>query len=128
MKIVFFSFLIFSSWIFSQTSEDQCFSFGKSNVTLISLISLLIRKIICNSIHSLDYFEINPSAVVSSTQKREFHISQIGVIMFMLIKPFATINRSPFPFKCCRDTGSFFISYHLSFFFEFRLRNPFRLK
>lgn len=83
MKIVFFSFLIFSSWIFSQTSEDQYFSFGKSNVTLISLISLLIRKIICNSIHSLDYFEINPSAVVSSTQKREFHISQIGVIMFI---------------------------------------------
>lgn len=83
MKIVFFSFLIFNSWIFSQTSEDQCFSFGKSNVTLISLISLLIRKIICNSIHSLDYFEINPSAVVSSTQKREFHISQIGVIMFI---------------------------------------------
>lgn len=79
MKIVFFSFLIFSSWIFSQTSEDQYFS----NVTLISLISLLIRKIICNSIHSLDYFEINPSAVVSSTQKREFHISQIGVIMFI---------------------------------------------
>lgn len=83
MKIVFFSFLIFNSWIFSQTSEDQYFSFGKSNVTLISLISLLIRKIICNSIHSLDYFEINPSAVVSSTQKREFHISQIGVIMFI---------------------------------------------
>lgn len=59
------------------------FVFEKSNVTLISLISLLIRKIICNSIHSLDYFEINPSAVVSSTQKREFHISQIGVIMFI---------------------------------------------
>lgn len=125
MKIVFFSFLIFSSWIFSQTSEDQYFSFGKSNVTLISLISLLIRKIICNSIHSLDYFEINPSAVVSSTQKREFHISNH---VHWLIKPFATINRSPFPFRCCRDTGSFFISYHLSFFFEFRLRNPFRLK